>query len=186
MTWLLESPWPAITIGVVSEIALAIALVRTGRGALLVAMGIVLLATIGLLGLEWVVVTETEEVEDALGALEVALEANDPEQVLALFSPTSPRRAEVESVLKRFVVRDARIGRDLELVINHLTSPPSARAYFTGRIEGHDTRREIPYENLIRKFKVTLRREADRWLIYDYAIQGQTTQRWTPGEVRAR
>ncbi len=186
MTWLVESPWPAITIGVVLEIALAIALVRTGRGVLLVAMGLVLLATIGALALEWVVVTETEEVADALGAVEVALEANDPPRVLALFSRSSPRRAEVESALGRFLVRDVRIGGDLELVINHLTSPPSAQAYFTGRIEAHDTRREIPYENMLRKFKVTLRREGDRWLIYDYAVEGEFTERWAPGAVRAR
>lgn len=186
MTLFVESPWPAITIGVVLEIALAIALARTGRGVLIVAMGLVLAATVGMLAVERLVITEIEEVADALDAVETALVANDPPRVLALFSPTSPRRAEVESALARFRVRDARVGRDLELVINRLTSPTSARAYFTGRIEAHDLRREVPYENMFRKFKVTLRRENGRWLIYDYAVQDEYTGRWTDGQVRAR
>jgi hypothetical protein len=186
MNWLAESPWPAITVGVVLELGLAIALVRTGRGVLLAAIGLVLLATIGMVALERVMVTETEEVEDALADVEAALEANDAERVLALFSASSRRRAEVESALARFRVRDARIGRDLELVINQLTNPPSARAYFTGRLDAEDTRREVPYETLILKFRVTLSREGERWLIDDYAVQDQFSQNWTRGRVEDR
>ena len=186
MTWLVESPWPAITLGVVVQVALAIVLVRTGRGAVLVAMAVALALTIGMLALERVVVTEQEEVEDALEAVAVALETNDTPAVLALFSPTSPRRGEVASALARFKVRDANIGGDLEIRTNALTSPPSAHAYFTGRLDAHDTRSEVPYDHVLRKFKVTLHRDGRRWLIHDFASEDPLTGRSTDAALRER
>jgi hypothetical protein len=171
MTWLVESPWPAVTLGVVLEVALAIVLVRTGRGAVLIAMGLVLLLTAGMVALEWTVVTETEQIEGLLHAAATALEANDPPRVLALFSPDSPRRAEIESVLGRYTVRDVHIGRVLEIVTNRLTNPPSARAYFVGRVSGTDSRGTVPYQNMIQRFRVTLHRDGERWLIHDYTME---------------
>jgi hypothetical protein len=170
MTWLLESFWPAITLGVVLELVLAIVLVRTGRGLAIVGMVAVLVVTVGLVALERYVVTEQEEIENSLSAAEVALERNDVAAVLALFTPASPRRSEVAKVLSRFKVRDAHIGRDLEIRVSALTSPPSAHAFFTGRVEGSDTRAEVPYEQVIRKFAVTLHRSDGRWLIHDYEM----------------
>ncbi|MGD9721617.1 MAG: hypothetical protein AB7O59_05985 [Pirellulales bacterium] len=172
MTWLLESPWPAITLGVVLELALGIALVRTGRGMLLVVMAAVLLGTLGLVLVERLVVTEREAVENTLEAAAAALETNDPAAVLALFTPDSPRRAQVTSALARYRVRAAHIGGDLEVASNRLTIPPSARAYFTGRVEGSDSRGDVPYDNLIAKFKVTLHPSGDGWLIHDFEMSG--------------
>jgi hypothetical protein len=186
MTWFVESPWPAITLGVVLEVALAIVLVRTGRGAVLVAMAAVLAVTIALVLLERAVVTEMESIEGTLETASAALEANDPAKVLELFALDSPRRAEVETALSRFTVREARVGRDLQIRTNRLTSPPSASAYFTGRIEAHDQDGEVPYEHLIRKFKVTLHRDGDRWLLYDYAAEDPLSGRWTDGGARSR
>ncbi len=177
MTWLLESPWPALTLGVVCELVLVIVLVRSGRVVVIVAMAVVLAITLGMLALERMVVTQTEEIENALHAAESALETNDPPAVLALFTQTSPRRNQVESALKRFHVRNAHVGRDLEIATNALTNPPSARAFFTGRIEGADARGEVPYEQMIQKFTVTLHREGDQWLIHDFTMEEPFSQR---------
>jgi hypothetical protein len=179
MTWLLESPWPVITLGVVLQIALAIVLVRTSRASVLLAMALVLVLCAGLVLLERVVVTKREAVEDALDGAAAALEANDPAGVLQAFAPDSPRRGEVERVLGRFNIRDAHVGGDLEVVTNELTIPPSATAYFTGRVEASDGRGEVPYEHLIQKFKVTLHREGDRWLIFDYAMADPQGGSWS-------
>jgi hypothetical protein len=178
MTWLLESPWPALTMGVVVEIVLAIVLVRTGRPAILIAMGVVFLFTAGMLIVELWVVTEGEAIEDALDETAAALEANDTAGVLARFTPASPRRGEVERALDRFHIRDAHVGGDLEFVVNELTIPPSCRVNFTGRVEATDSRREIPYEHLIRRFRVTLHRDGNRWLIHDYAMEDPTGGGW--------
>ena len=37
------------------------------------------------------------------------------------------------------------------------------------RIDGKDARGEFPYEHMIRKFKVTLERRGNKWLIADYS-----------------
>ena len=186
MTWLVESPWPALTVGVFLEVALAIVLVRSGRAVVLVAMAIVLVATAAMLALELLVVTEIEQVENALAKVATTLEANDPPAVLELFDPKSPRRHEVESILSRVTVRGATIGGDLEVRTNALTSPPSATAYFTGHFEAHDRRGEIPYEHVLRRFKITLHRLNDRWLIHDYEVAELEDGHWTSGRVPPR
>jgi hypothetical protein len=169
VTWLVESPWPVLMLGVCIEIVLAIVLVRTGRTVVLAAMVGVLVLTAGMLLVERVVVTRTEEVEDTLAAIGTALEANDLPAVMASIATDCPRRGEIQATLPRFVIREARVGGDLEVRFNPLLSPPTAVTYFTGRIAARDKRGEVPYEHMIRKFKVTLRKEGDRWLVADYA-----------------
>jgi hypothetical protein len=76
---------------------------------------------------------------------------------------------EVEQMLARFQVSQARVGSDLDVRFNPLMNPPTASAYFTGHLEGKDLRGQLPYEHLIRKFKVVFRRDGDRWVIADYS-----------------
>jgi ketosteroid isomerase-like protein len=118
--------------------------------------------------LERVVVTEKEEVEDALEAIATSVEANDAQSVLAAFASSSPRRAEVQSALHRVKVSSARIAGDLEVRFNRLGAAPAATAYFTGIIDAKDKTGSIPYEHMMRRFKVTLHKEGDRWLVFDY------------------
>ena len=169
MTWFVESPWPSLMLGIGLEIILAIVLVRTGRGDSHRGDG------------------RGARVDGGLGCYRAdgghrvrsgrrlarrrgrALESDDVPAVMASFSPTCPRRGEVESALSRFTIREAHVGGDLEVRFNRLTLPPSATAYFTGRVEGKDKRGVVPYEHMIRKFKVTLHKQGDRWLIADYS-----------------
>lgn len=168
MSWLVESPWPALMLGLIVEIVLALVLVRTARRGVLVAMIGVLVLTAGLLLVERIVVTDREAVENALADISASLESNDVPAVMAAIAVDCPRRGEVQSTLPRFVIREAHIGGDLEVRFNALLSPPTAVAYFTGRVAARDKRGEVPYEQMIRKFKVTLRKQGDRWLVIDY------------------
>jgi ketosteroid isomerase-like protein len=167
VTWLVESPWPTLMLGLAVEVGLAIWLIRSGRVAAIAAMGIVLAATVGLLVVERLVVTDAEAVEDALADAAAALEANDPPRVLALFAPDSPRLAEVRSILSRMTVRDARVGGDLEIRFDDKAQ--TANTTFTARVEARDNQGQLPHEHFIRRLSVTLHRQGDRWLIYDYA-----------------
>ena len=74
----------------------------------------------------------------------------------------------VEQALARVTIRSASVGPDLEVRLSPLTTPPSATAYFTGRIEGKDNRGTIPYEHFARKFKVRLERRDGCWLVTGY------------------
>lgn len=169
MNWLIESPWPSLMLGAALEVVLGLALVRTGRGIFLAPMALVLALTGGMLVVERLVVTETEEVEDTLATIAAALEANDVPRVMASVAANCPRRGEIERTLPRFEIHEAHVGGDLEVRLNRLTSPPSATTFFTGRISALDKRGEVPYEHMLRKFKVTLRKEGDRWLVSDYS-----------------
>jgi len=168
MIWFVESPWPSVLLGIGLEAILAIYLVRSGRAIAIAAMVGVLALVAGLVVLERIVVTETEQVEDTLDEVAQALVANDSSAVLALFSNRSPRRAEVRSAMSRVTISEARVGNDLEVRLNQLTVPPSASAYFTGHFQLKGARETIPYEHLLRKFKVTLHKETDRYRIFDF------------------
>jgi hypothetical protein len=163
----IESPWPATLLCIVAQVILGIVFLRTGRALVVVAMGVVLAVTAAALVIERTIVTDTELVEDTLHGIAEDLEANDFAAVLASFAPNCPRLAEVRSQLNRVTVQSASVGADLEVRISQLTSPPSATAYFTGRINARERSGTIPYENFIRKFKVKLERQDDRWLITD-------------------
>jgi len=149
-------------------IVLGVMLAISGRRALVAAMILVAAATAGLVVLERVVVTEREEVADTLDSIAQSLVANDVPAVVGALSKTCPRRAEVQSVLSHVTVSGARVGGDLEVTVNRLTSPPSATTTFTGRIDAKDNRGTVPYEHIFRKFKVTLHKEGDRWLITNF------------------
>jgi hypothetical protein len=172
MTWLVEDPTPTLVAVVLIEAILTIALVKTGRGALLWAIAGVALLGACLLALEWLVVTDRETIEDTLTGAAHALEANDPQAVVAYIDPTSPMRREVTQELSRVTISKVSWNR-LDVKFNRYTSPPTAVADFMGYINGKDRRGEVPYENFSGRITVQLRREGDRWLMTSYEMPGR-------------
>jgi len=169
MTTLLEDPLPIIFIGIVVEAVLGVAFVRTGRGAILLAMlGVLVVASAGV-AVEWIVVTEVEQVEAALDEAAAAVEANDLDRAMGYLASSFDNRARgwMRWALGQFEFSTARIT-NLEITsINHLTSPPTAKARFIG--VGHFTDREgqHPYRSHRAHFTVELHLEGGRWLIAD-------------------
>jgi hypothetical protein len=168
MTMFIESPWPTVMLLVVAQVILSIIFLRTGRWWAVAAMGVALALAVAMLYLERAIVTDTEQVEDTLHGIAELLEANDAAAVLDLLAPECPRRDEVRQALARVTVESASVGGDLEVRLSRLTTPPSATAYFTGRIQAKDNRGTIPYEHFARRFKVRLERRGDRWLVTGY------------------
>lgn len=169
MTILLETPWPAILVGIVVEAILGVILLRTGRGVVLVAMGGVVLVVLALVGLQWLVETERERVEATIDRGREALEANDPDAVLACLSP----QAESTEGLVRWAMQRVEFTRvritQLEIgQINELTSPPSVRVRLAAVVEFRDRLGQFPYNHRPIEFELTLRRYGDRWLIADH------------------
>jgi len=171
MTFLLESPWPVLFVGIAVEAGLAIALLRTGQGKLLwwmLAAGVLTLAGFGI---ERLVVTEREAITNTLDTAAEAVEDNDLERLLSCISPSAhgPRDAS-RWVLDRFDVEKA-IIRNLEIDINRLTSPSTANAHFQAIGNGRDRKGEIPYRTYGERVIVKLRLEGDRWLVTGYSIE---------------
>ena len=166
MTVLLENPLPVILAGIVVVAILGVVLIQTGRGVVLGVMGGVVLLVAALVGLEWLVETERERVEAAIDAGCAALEANDPEAVLACLAP----QAEITENTVRWALQRVEIVRvkvtHLEIgQINELTSPPSVKVHLSARIEFHDRQGEVPYQHYPLELDLTLRRYDGRWLV---------------------
>jgi hypothetical protein len=171
MTIFIESPWPILLIGIGAEAVLAIMLLRTGRGRLLWAMvGVAAFVVAGLL-VEHFVVTDRKAVTQTLEEARAAVVANDLQRLLNCISPTAPTaRRDADWMLHRVEVNQGSIHQ-LEITVNRLTSPPSARARLVAVGAGRDRMNEFPYNGFYRRVVVNLRREGDRWLITDYDVE---------------
>ncbi len=168
MTWLLEEPWAILLMGVAVAAIFLVVLVQTRHWAAMGAIAVVVVLTIVLLVVEHNVVTPTEEVQNAIYGVAAAIEANDQQEVLDRISPNAPNlRSLVTGNMPRMEFSKARIVGRLNIVINKLTSPPSATANFQGLITGSAGRNRQNVTQLGR-YRVTLRREGQQWLISDY------------------
>lgn len=167
----LESPWPILVIGIAVEAVLAMTLLRTGQGRVLGAMiGVAVFVLLGLL-VERLVVTDREAVGDALDAAAAAVEANNLDRLLDCVSPKAEKtRKDSRYVLGLCEFQKARIC-DLEITVNRLTSPPTAKAKFRAIGQAKDRSGQIPYQGFARWVTVTMRKEGDRWMIGDYTVE---------------
>ena len=175
----LEDPIPVIVFGIIAVAVLGIALLRTGRGVLIVAIVGVLVLTAAGIGLEWLVVTEIERVEATLNGTAAALEANlpadDPNGVLRYVSNV-PQANHTQSEARRalrYATFEKITIRNLRIVINDKTSPPTAEAFFmafvtakvkSGTFGGMGRAHPI-------NFHLELRRESGEWKICDHKLK---------------
>ncbi|HVX12100.1 MAG TPA: hypothetical protein VHC22_13045 [Pirellulales bacterium] len=173
MSWLFEDPTTLIVAGLLIEALLAVALVKSGRGLLMLAMaGVLLLIGLGVL-IERLVVTSREQVQDTLDAVAAAVQANDVDRVLSHVDPAaSGMRMQVRAALGSAHVTEVRLY-DLVIEVNERANPPIAQAEFTGRIKGNYRSEGSGGEGmLLRKFTVDFRRVDDRWLMTGYQDRG--------------
>jgi hypothetical protein len=171
MAIFLESPWPILVVGIAVEAVLAMVLLRTGQGRMLWAMiGVAAFVLLGLV-VERFVVTDREAVGDTLDTAAAAVETNNLDRLLDCVSPRAEKtRKDSRYVLGLLEFNKARIC-NLEVTVNRLTSPPTAKAKFQAIGQGHDRHGEIPYQGFARWVTVTMRKEGDRWLIGDYTVE---------------
>ncbi len=166
MTTLIENPVPILFTGIVTVAILAVLFFNTQRGVFLLAIGGVVLLTLLGLGVEHLIVTDREQVEAALYGLADAMEANDAKAVLNHLSPSvNPQtRSRADEALARYTIKETAVS-NLRIDVNNLTSPPSARARFRGRIRASDRKGELPYESALLDITIDYHKEGDRWLI---------------------
>ena len=173
MTVLVEDPMPIIFIGIVVEAILAACLIGTRRGVLLAPMaGVLVLVLLGVV-VERIVVTEVERVEAVLDGVAAALKANDLDRVQQYLSRSAVQsRHRAQWALGRVEILKAKIS-NLEITVNDLTSPPTAKAKFSGMASFNDRKGEWPYHShYCPSIVVELRLEGDRWMITDHSEDG--------------
>lgn len=166
MTWLTEDVTTLLVIIGLLELALAAALYQSGRGPILWAMGGLLLLAGAAFLIERVVVTERERVESALFGAVAAVENNDLDAVLGYIgSQALEVRTMAQSRMKLVEIEEAKITDRPKIIINELTSPPTATASFTGRIRGQLKMGTQYGDTFIARFDVTLREYEGEWKI---------------------
>ncbi len=183
MASLLESPWPAIWFGLCALALLGVAYLNTRRGLLLVLLGVALAISGAGILVEWLVVTDVEEVENTLQEVADALESNDLTRVQSFLDPGADvMRRRTEQYLPLVKVTQVKIS-DIKVRINRLIAPPTATVQFFGRIsfESRSAAVQTPYGNLIRPFTVKLRKSGKRWLLTGYVDGVTNTQFNEPG-----
>jgi hypothetical protein len=165
MEFLFENPLRIIFIGVVVEAVLGIVLFRSGRGVFLWAMIGVLALTVMAVTVERLVVTERERIEMTLDGITSALEANDLNRVLGYIAPNATHtRNRAAWAMRRIEFQSVGIY-SLNITINRLTGPMTARAAFFGHVSYRDRQAEIPYGNYGSRFIVNLRKEGEAWVV---------------------
>ena len=165
----LESPWPILIVGLVFETVLAIALFRTGRGAVLGLMGgVALLVLLGVL-IERSTLTDTKRIRQTLEAAAAGLQANSAEQVNVCIVPDADGDRARELVGWALSVGEFRelTIRNLDVKFNYQTSPPTAETTFTVWARGRFRSGMVPDElSQPVAMHVNLRKESGRWLVF--------------------
>lgn len=169
MTWLTEDCTPLLAVAAIGEALLAVALYRTGRVLLALPMVVVALLAGGAWLLEQTIVTEPEQVEATLYGVEAAVRENDVPGVLQFIDPQAAGvRSAAEQALGLAEVLSCKIT-DIQVHVNHLTSPPTARAEIIGTFSVKLRRGEaVPYDHVVRRFAIDLQKSGDQWLIQGY------------------
>ena len=185
MTIFLESPWAWVIAGGIVEIVLFVFYrVATMQGAddgdgsgsdkvrraLLAAMGLMLLVTVGGVVGERLTVTPREEVIATLGDACQAFESNDPIEVKR-FIATSQRDilSRVDLYMGMVEFTDVRM-RQIRVEVNPDTSPMTAKVRCFGvawfRSRGGLT---LPYEQYAATFHLSMVREPNGWKVEEIA-----------------
>lgn len=174
MPWLFDDPTPLIIVGLIVEAILAIILVRSGRAMTILPMIGVLVLMVAVIAVEHFVVTEREEVSDTLDALAVALEANDTNAVANMIDPAqTSMRSRATGAMGLVTITESKI-RGLKVTVNELTTPHTATADFVGHIAFRNPKMDIPYETVVRRFVIDMKRQGDRWIMTDYQVGDPT------------
>ncbi len=168
MAWLFEDPTTVLTAGVLIEVLLAVVLVRTGRGAVLVAMGGVFALVALLVSVEFAVVTPAEEVQAILFEAAAAAEANDVDRFMSYVATEAEGNfSEVRTRIPRFEIKSVRLGQ-LAIDVIDTKNPDRAVARLVASVVAQDRQGQIPRDKYIARLRIELRKINDRWLMTGY------------------
>lgn len=164
MTLLFENPIPIYFVGAFFLVITGLTFLAQRTLKSLLWLAGVAVATLLLLGLERVIVTQREEVEAALAQLLDALEANDMDGVLAAIAVDATEvRADVQSMMPEANLTDT----GATMIHIEAEQDGQASAQFLGRVDGvhRRTGHRLFYLDEVR---LDWRKQGDRWVLTDY------------------
>ncbi|MEO2008221.1 MAG: hypothetical protein VB878_00870 [Pirellulaceae bacterium] len=169
MTWLLEESLYVLLIGVPLTAASAMAWVKTTHRALLWATILMLLLTVGGVAAEQLVVTDREQITAQLEQIAADVQSGDVSAILAhVHSDAVETRERVQSDLRHYIVRTARITKIHEILVFRDRNPAESEIKLNAVVEVNQNRAPIAFE-------LTLRWEDERWKVVAYTYQHAMT-----------
>lgn len=172
MTFLLENPIPIYFAGAVLLTITGLTFLARRSLKSLLWFGGVVLATLLLLAVERLVVTEREQIEANLETLLESIETNDMPGVLAIIDPDAAEiRADVETMMPEVTVKDTGATM-LHIELGDSQDRPTATAQFLGRVDGVHKRsgQRVFYFDEV---QLQWRKRDDRWVVEDYKAMWQ-------------
>lgn len=172
MTLLLENPLPIWTVGIVlTAICLLVVFSQRTLGSLLALAGVIVL-TLLLVLVERLVVTEGEEVEQAVGQLVGSLKANDIPGVLALVSSTAKGvRADAEQIMGDLTIRDTG-SASLRVEVDDAATPHRATSRLRAKLDALHKSSGTPLF-YFDQVEIDWEKSGDQWQILDYRAKYQ-------------
>jgi hypothetical protein len=168
MSWLFEDPSLVLTLGGIAAAVVLIAFFQSGRGVWLVWLAAVLLMVAALWGLERLIVTDREQIENTFYAAAEGLEAGDADAVLAHVAPAAKSlRDDITSRMRAHRFEDVRIA-DLRIEFAD-REPTAAQARATGRLSVRSS--SGLHIQPIGQARFALAKEGDRWLFTGYELE---------------
>ncbi len=170
MTWLMETPLPAILMGGLTTAILGSGWLRTGKQWLLYLMVAAILLTVGAVFLERAVVTDREQVTATLYEIAALVERNEIDEALKYACSGSPAaRSTAKAELPFYEFHEVSIRRNLEVEVFPEHIPPKATAEFNVLVVFSTKDHFITESRALRFVEVIfLQEENGEWRVSDY------------------
>ena len=168
---LFEQPLIILFAGVFVGAVLGGAFVATNHRGFLAGLLLSAVATVGMLLVERLVVTEREQVKAALLTMSRDLESNNVGAVTRhIASSATDLKSEAESRLHQIQVDQARIKRNLKISVNDRIARPTARATFNAVLKLQTKSGQLAERPIPRFFELDLRKEGADWKVESYQM----------------
>jgi hypothetical protein len=169
VTMLVENPLAIIVVGgVLATFAAIVFLARRTAGSL-AALVAVIAATLLLVVVERVLVSDREQIESSLASVLGEIEANNVNGVLDWIDPAAGNmRSEVQALMPLVKVDKARSMGTVDVDINGGANPPTAHCSFRAFLDGvhGSSGMRVAYFN--QRVELEWIKRGDRWLIDGY------------------
>lgn len=164
MQYLTEDPTLIVTMAVALLVLLGLGWVMTRRAVVLAIMAGVVLVAGGLLVVERLILTDSEQIELLVERAADAAEAGNWASFKSVLAPEAEELHRYASLLEnRFDIELVAVG-DQQIEVEP-GPPPRGSATFLVRVQGSQKPATTAYQNYVGRFVVKLRKDGEQWLV---------------------
>lgn len=173
MTWLYEDIWTVLLVCIAIGVSVEIVCSQLSQQAMLLgALGTLVFSAL-MLGIEWYVITDYEEVENMLYEAADAVDTGDFSNVRPyLVKRQLPILGQARTWVESYRVRNVNLS-NLKITVNKHTAPPSAHVEMWASVDyGGDGANTGGFSGrTARRVKMDLEFEDGRWRVADANVQ---------------